>query len=159
MNMTQKIRICFVCHGNICRSPTAEAVMNRLLEKDGLTDRFQIESAAVSAVHEGEQPDPRTVLAGEARGLRFATRAVMFRAEDFARFDHVLVMDESNKTALHRRARTDEDRAKIRMLVNLHPGPDAPTEVPDPYYGGSRGFDDVIDICEATCRALLTSLR
>ena len=153
------IRLCFVCLGNICRSPTAEAAMRRLLHEEGLTERVEIDSAGTGAWHVGEAPDGRSRAAGKRRGLDVRGKARAFEQEDFAKFDYVLAMDRSNQTALLELA--DEVDAQARVWLFRQFDPDAPpdAEVPDPYYGGPQGFDRVIDICEAACRGLLEHLK
>jgi protein-tyrosine phosphatase len=152
------IRICFVCLGNICRSPTAEAVMRALVARDGLEGRIAIESAGTGDWHIGQTRDKRSRAVGEARGIPLTGRAQQFTAVDFDRHDHVIAMDRSNRDELLRMARHDRDRAKVSMLRAYEPGAPPDADVPDPYYGGPSGFDDVFDICEAACGGLLEAL-
>jgi protein-tyrosine phosphatase len=152
------VRICFVCLGNICRSPTAEAVMRHLVAAEGLHGAFEIDSAGTGAWHVGEPPDERSVATARRRGIAMTGAARQFRRADFARFDHVIAMDRDNVLALQRIAADDAARAKIRLLRSFDPAADG-DDVPDPYYGGERGFEEVLDICEAACRALLQALR
>jgi protein-tyrosine phosphatase len=154
------IRICFVCLGNICRSPTAEAVMRALVARDGLERRIAIESAGTGDWHVGQTRDKRSRAVGEARGIPLTGRARQFTAPDYDRFDHVIAMDRSNRDELLRMARNERDRAKVSTLRAYEPGAAAgvDVDVPDPYYGGPGGFDEVFDICEAACRGLLEAL-
>jgi protein-tyrosine phosphatase len=152
------IRICFVCLGNICRSPTAEAVMRALVARDGLEERISIESAGTGDWHIGQTRDKRSRAVGEARGIPLTGRARQFTAPDFDRHDHVIAMDRSNRDELLRMARSERDRAKVSMLRAYEPGAPLDADVPDPYYGGPNGFDEVFDICEAACRGLLEAL-
>ena len=149
------IRICFVCLGNICRSPTAEAVMRDLVERAGRAAEFEIDSAGTGAWHIGEEPDSRAQQAALERGVRLRGPARQFRREDFARFDHVIAMDRENQRVLERLAPNEAARAKIRLLRSFEPGGDG-GDVPDPYYEG--GFDRVFAICEAACQGLFEEI-
>jgi len=153
------VRICFVCLGNICRSPTAEAVMRHLVEEAGLDDRIAIESAGTGDWHVGGARDRRSRAVGAARGIPLEGEAQQFTRSDFERFDHVLAMDRANRDELLRLARDERDRAKVRLLRSFEPGAPPDAEVPDPYYGGPRGFEEVFDICERACRGLLAHLE
>lgn len=153
------IRVCFVCLGNICRSPTAEGVMAHLLEKAGLEDAVEIDSAGTSAYHVGESPDRRSTAAARKRGIRLFGASRQFVKGDFKRFDYVVAMDTSNRSRLMALAHDEHARAKISLLRDFDPDSPADAEVPDPYYGGERGFDEVLDICLAGCRGLLDHLR
>jgi protein-tyrosine phosphatase len=153
------VRVCFVCLGNICRSPTAEAVMRHLVQEAGLEKGIAIESAGTGDWHVGHTRDKRSRAVGEARGIPLSGTARQFVPEDFDDFDHVLAMDRSNRAELVRLARDDRDRAKVALLRSFDPTAPADAEVPDPYYGGARGFDEVFDICERACRGLLATLR
>lgn len=152
------IRVCFVCLGNICRSPTAEGIFAHLVAEGGHQDAFEIDSAGTAAYHAGERPDRRSTATARARGVALPGRARQFRAQDFDRFDHVLAMDVANREALERLAPSDAVRAKIRLLRDHDPQAPPDAEVPDPYYGGPDGFDRVFDICMAACRGLLGDL-
>ncbi|MCA9649102.1 MAG: low molecular weight phosphotyrosine protein phosphatase [Myxococcales bacterium] len=152
-------RVCFVCLGNICRSPTAEGVFRHLVEEAGLSGAFEIDSAGTAAYHAGESPDRRSAATARRRGVPLGGRARQFVREDFGRFDHVLAMDRANLEALRRLAPSEKARAKVRLLRDHDPRAPAEAEVPDPYYGGPDGFDDVFDICMAACRGLLDELR
>ncbi len=151
------VRVCFVCLGNICRSPTAEGIFRALVEEAGLTDSIEIDSAGTAGYHEGERPDPRSRAAAEARGVRLTSRARRFSASDFTRFDYVLAMDADNERALARLAPTTEARSRVARLRRFDRKADD-LDVPDPYYGGGSGFEEVFEICESACRALLEHL-
>jgi protein-tyrosine phosphatase len=146
------MRILFVCMGNICRSPTAEGVMRRLLRDEGLEERIEIDSAGTGDWHVGEPPDERASVAARGRGTELAGAARQFQPEDFERFDLILAADRENLTALRRLAPDDEARAKVRLLLGDR-------DVPDPYYGGPDGFERVLDLVEAACRGLLEEIR
>jgi protein-tyrosine phosphatase len=152
------VRICFVCLGNICRSPTAEAVMRHLVAGRGLGARVQVASAGTGDWHVGEPRDGRSRAVGERRGVPLTGVGRQFTARDFDRFEHVIAMDRANRDALLGMARNDRDRAKVRLLRSFDPAAPPEAEVPDPYFGGERGFDEVFDICEAACAGLLEHL-
>lgn len=153
------IRICFVCLGNICRSPTAESVMRQVVRDAGLQEQVEIDSAGTGAWHVGERPDPRAQQVGKRRGVPVSGRARQFKAADFKRFDYIIAMDASNRNDLQALVGTEEDRAKIHLLRDFDPAGKPNLDVPDPYYGGDQGFDRVFDICTAACTGLLQALR
>jgi len=153
------VRICFVCLGNICRSPTAEAVMRHLVAGDGLRGEIEIASAGTGDWHVGEPRDRRSQAVGRARGIPLSGAARQFVSADFDDFDLVLAMDRSNRDDLLRLARDDADRAKVRLLRSFDAAAPRDADVPDPYYGGAHGFEEVFDICERACRGLLDHLR
>ncbi|WP_321925247.1 low molecular weight protein-tyrosine-phosphatase [Paraburkholderia guartelaensis] len=154
----KKVSVCFVCLGNICRSPTAEAVMLRLVDEAGLAGRVEIDSAGTGDWHIGEAPDERAQRAGGLRGYELAAlRARQIAADDFRRFDLIVAMDDANVTALQGVCPASE-RDKIRLLMEF--APQAETRVViDPYFGGDAGFETVLDQCEAACAGLLAALR
>jgi protein-tyrosine phosphatase len=147
----------FVCLGNICRSPTAEAVFARDVESAGLADRFEIDSAGTGDWHAGELAHPPTRALAESRGVSITHRARQIRREDFDRFDLLVVMDRSNLKNVLALARTEEHRAKVRLFREFEAEAAHHAEVPDPYYSGE--FGRVFDICEAASRGLLAHLR
>jgi protein-tyrosine phosphatase len=146
------MRILFVCMGNICRSPTAEGVMRRLLADAGLADVVEVDSAGTGGWHAGEPPDARATTAARRRGVTLQGGARQVRPEDFERFDLIVAMDRENLRELRALAPDDDAREKLRLLV-------ADRDVPDPYYGGDRGFETVLDMVGAACRELLDELR
>ena len=145
--------------GNICRSPTAEGVMRRLLEDEGLADRVEIESAGTGDWHVGHPPDERATLAAGRRGITLAGAAQQVRPADFRRFDLLIAMDRSNLRELLALAPDEEAAEKVRLLREFDPAASGELDVPDPYYGGDRGFETVLDMVEAACRGLLDELR
>jgi protein-tyrosine phosphatase len=153
------MRILFVCMGNICRSPTAEGVMRRLVEDAGLSDRVEIESAGTGGWHAGEPPDRRATLAAARRGITLEGAARQIRASDFAEFDLVIALDRANLRELLAIAPDEEAAEKVRLLREFDPRASGDLDVPDPYYGGDRGFETVLDMVEAACRGLLDELR
>jgi protein-tyrosine phosphatase len=155
------VRILFVCLGNICRSPTAEGVMRQLVREAGLEDRIEIDSAGTGGWHVGAPPDARATEAAAARGVRLDGAARRFSAADFERYDLILAMDRENRRDLLRLAPDDSARAKVRLLREFDPAArDAgDLDVPDPYYGGEDGFEEVLDLVEAAARGLLAEVR
>ncbi len=155
----EKIRVCFVCSGNICRSPTAEGILKKLVADAGLAHAFHVESAGTGDWHVGERPDPRTIRAAESRGYRLESRAQQWTARDFDRFDYVVAMDRTHLRALARLASTETMKSKISLARDhVTDGPRG-ADVPDPYYGELEGFEEVVDICLDACTALLADLR
>jgi protein-tyrosine phosphatase len=152
------VRICFVCLGNICRSPTAEAVMQRLIVEAGLGARVTLDSAGTGRWHAGERADPRSRAAAAARGIEITHRARQLVAGDLDRFDLLVVMDTDNLAAV-RALVGARDRPEVRLLRSYDPAAPAGAEVPDPYAGGADGFDHVLDLCEAACRPLVAHVR
>ena len=153
------IRICFVCLGNICRSPTAHGVMEHLVRERRLDDVIEVHSAGTGAWHVGARPDRRSEETARRRGFSLPGVAEHFTAADFDRFDRVLAMDRSNLESLRRLARHDGDRSKLSLFRAFDPqATPHDDEVPDPYYGGPDGFELVFDMCERTCAVLLDDL-
>ena len=152
------IRICFVCLGNICRSPTAEGVMLQLVRQAGLAERVAIDSAGTGAWHAGERADPRSRAEAERRGVELPSIARQFTTADFDAFDYVIAMDRRNVRDLERLAGAPGHARKVRLLRSFAEQADE-LDVPDPYYGGDNGFSNVFEICEAGCRGLLAHLR
>jgi protein-tyrosine phosphatase len=144
------MRILFVCMGNICRSPTAEGVMRRLIDDAGLD--IEVDSAGTGGWHVGEPPDERATLAARRRGVTLSGAARQVRPADFRRFDMLIAMDRANLRELLAIAPDEEAASRVRLLV-------ADSDVPDPYYGGDRGFETVLDMVETACRELLDELR
>ena len=153
------MRILFVCMGNICRSPTAEGVMRRLLEDAGL-GTIEIDSAGTGGWHAGEPPDERATLAARRRGVTLEGAARQVRADDFRRFDLLIALDRANlRELLRARARTRRRPRRCGCCASSTPPPSGDLDVPDPYYGGDRGFETVLDMVEAACRGLIDELR
>lgn len=153
------VTLCFVCLGNICRSPTAAGVMRHLIREAGLESHIVVESAGTAGYHVGEAPDRRSRSAAARRGIDIDNRGKQFKREDFARFDYVLAMDRSNLDDLTRLAGRAELDGKLRLLRSFDPASPPGSAVPDPYYGGEDGFDEVLDLCLAACRELLAHVR
>ncbi len=154
----EKIRLLFVCLGNICRSPAAESVMRRLVEDKGLSYLFYINSAGIGAWHTGQLPDKRMRVQGAARGYVFDHRAQQVRREDFLRYDYLIGMDEENIYDLRRLAGNKDQAEKILCLADyLRKYAGEPT-IPDPYYGGTKDFVWALDLIEDACQGLLEKL-
>jgi len=156
-------RVCFVCSGNICRSPTAETVFRRQLADAGLADEVSVDSAGLGEWHVGEAADRRSVAELRARGYpAWEHTARQFRTADFADRDLVVALDAGHERELLALAPTHADRAKVRMLRSYDRAAatdPAGLDVPDPYYGGDQGFAHVLDLVEAACHGLLTEVR
>ncbi|MEM7435633.1 MAG: low molecular weight protein-tyrosine-phosphatase [Myxococcota bacterium] len=153
------VRICFVCLGNICRSPTAEAAMRHLVDSEGLAHAFHLDSAGTGAWHEGEPPDRRATATAKRRGVTLEGRARRFDREDFSRFDYVIAMDQNNYRHLQELAPTESDRRRVVLFRDFDPDGPRGAEVPDPYYGGQDGFEHVLDVCLSAARGLLHHVR
>ncbi|MBV9344791.1 MAG: low molecular weight phosphotyrosine protein phosphatase [Gammaproteobacteria bacterium] len=152
------MKILFVCLGNICRSPTAEAVLRTMAAREAPELTLEVDSAGTAAYHVGEPPDPRTRAAAARRGYDLEPlRARVIASADFERFDLILAMDAQNLRVLRQRApRAAHER--LRLLLEFAPEGEL-REVPDPYYGGPNGFEHVLDLIEAAVRGLLAHLR
>ena len=152
------MRILFVCLGNICRSPTAEAVFRAVAAREMPDLALEIDSAGTAAYHVGELPDRRTREAAARRGYDLSTlRARVVEADDFEHYDLILAMDRENLRTLERSA-PPEARERLRLFLEFAPEAGV-SEVPDPYYGGPNGFEDVLDLIEAASRGLIEHLR
>jgi len=152
------MKILFVCLGNICRSPTAEIVFREIAAREAPDLDIQIDSAGTASYHVGAPPDSRTRQAALRRGYDMsALRARVVEAGDFGHFDLILAMDRQNLDVLQRLAPPGA-RARIRLFLEFAPDSDT-TEVPDPYYGGANGFEEVLDLVEAAARGLLQHVR
>jgi len=153
-----KVSVLFVCMGNICRSPTAEGVFRKLVHEAGLADSVHTDSAGTHAYHTGNPPDHRARAAAERRGYSLAgMRARRVNSMDFDAFDFIVAMDEDNLTFLREEAGA-EHHSKISLLLDYSDSSGL-REVPDPYYGGSSGFEKVLDLIEKAAEALLDEVR
>jgi protein-tyrosine phosphatase len=155
----KKLKVLFVCLGNICRSPLAEGVFRHLVGEAGLADKFIIDSAGTSSYHIGDPPDSRTTAVALARGVKLSGAARQVLTSDLDDFHYVLVMDEENLESVKRLTKGKTTRAEIKLLREFDPQAANQFNVPDPYYGGPRGFENVHDIVERSCAALLNHIR
>ena len=155
----KKIRLLFVCLGNICRSPAAEGIMAGIVEKNDLQDIIEVDSAGTSGWHEGDLPDERMRSHGEKRGYDFCSRARKFRRSDFDDFDYIIVMDQNNYTTVKSMASSPEQAGKIHLMTDYAVQYSSQDEIPDPYYGGSSGFELVLDLLEDAREGLLQSIK
>jgi protein-tyrosine phosphatase len=157
--MKKSVHVLFVCLGNICRSPTAEAVFKHIVGKHNLHDRFVIDSAGIAGHHEGEESDPRTIDHSARRGYQVTSISRPFLTEsDFEKFDYIVAMDNSNFADLlnfDRQQRYLQKIYKMTQFCTVH----AIKEVPDPYYGGPESFEHVIDILEDACQGLFEKIK
>ena len=151
-----KVRVLFVCMGNICRSPAAEAVLRQRIEDRGLEDLVEVDSAGTIGYHAGHPPDRRMRRAGERRGLEIDGEARQVTVEDLGRFDRVIALDLDNLADLEGLA--GGGRSHIRLLSSYLPA-GSPVDVPDPYYGGEAGFHRVLDLLEEAAPAILEDLE
>lgn len=151
------VNVLFVCMGNICRSPSAEAVMNKLVKRAGLQDEIKCDSAGTIAYHEGEQADPRMKRHAFQRGYKLTSIARRFKGLDFENFDYLVAMDGHNINDLRSIDGNGNYAEKIYLLTDF--SKNGYSEVPDPYYGGPEGFENVLDILEDSCKGLLAKIR
>lgn len=154
----RKVRVLFVCTGNICRSPTAEGIFRALVDHEGLSEQIEVDSAGTGGWHVGHPPDTRSCETARRRGVELSTlRARQVTRDDFDTFDLVVAMDRGHYAALARMVGQDPHE---RLSLFLHHAPELGTaDVPDPYYGGVDGFEDVYDLIEKGCRRLLDHVR
>lgn len=156
--MPAPTRVCFVCLGNICRSPTAEAIMAHRLQFDDLGVHVEVESAGTGDWHVGHPPDERAREEATRRGIAMGGVAQQFTAADFDRFDMVLAMDSSNLEALRGIAPTPEAAGRVHLLREFDPQAHGDLDVPDPYFGGAQGFVDVFDMVDRSITGLIAHL-
>ncbi len=149
------MKILMVCLGNICRSPLAEGLLRKKVKELG----WETDSAGTSAYHVDEAPDPRSIQIGRKYGVNISDlRGRQFSADDFERFDKIYVMDQSNYQNVMKLARNDNDRAKVDYLLNeLEPGSNS--EVPDPYFGGDMGFENVYTMLDKATDRIVEKLK
>jgi protein-tyrosine phosphatase len=158
MSDAQRVRVLFVCMGNICRSPTAQGVFRNLLQREGLEAVIETDSAGTHAYHVGEPPDRRAQVTALRRGIDLSDlRARRVEPEDFDDFEYILAMDQDN---YHNLSRVCPRGAERKLVLLMDYAPTMRTrEVPDPYYGGESGFERVFDMVEAAAEGLLAEIR
>lgn len=154
-----KHTVLFICLGNICRSPAAEGIMKSLVEKEGMSDDFFIDSAAIGSWHIGQLPDSRMRKCGAEHGYRFDSHARQFQKSDFQRFDLIVVMDNENYRAITSMASSQADKDKVVRIADYLTHHREYTTVPDPYYGDYSDFELVIELLEDACQGLLDSIK
>jgi protein-tyrosine phosphatase len=147
-------KLLFVCLGNICRSPSAENIMNHLIEQAGLTDTIICDSAGTGGYHIGAPPDRRMTAAALRRGIKLKGQARQLQKSDFENFDLILAMDRENYQDILFLDPAGKYQDKVRLMCDFATH-HSEREVPDPYYGGSEGFDQVIDLLLDACEGLL----
>lgn len=153
-----RTKILFVCLGNICRSPAAEAVFRQIVTEHGAEERFEIDSAGTAAYHVGEQPDRRMIIHARRRGIELRHVCRRISAEDYEYFDLIIGMDASNMRDLRSMSPSVEAARKIHAMSEFFSSTDRYDYVPDPYYEGSEGFELVLDLLDDACRNLYESL-
>lgn len=153
----QTHRVLFVCLGNICRSPAAEIIFRKMVDDAGRTEDFEIDSAGTIGYHQGAPPDQRMAAALASKGFTISGKSRQIRSEDLEYFDLIVTMDESNLTEVRSLDTAGKFREKIRPLVSFCRSHDD-LRVPDPYYGGQRGFDHVIELLGDGCAGILEEL-
>lgn len=151
-------KICFVCLGNICRSPTAEGIFRHLVQERDLEPYFEIDSAGTSAYHIGETPNSNSRQVASRHGVELQSRARQFEYSDLEYYDLVLAMDQQNLRNLRNLDKNNRFDGQIRLMRSFDPQPDD-GEVPDPYYGGMQGFENVFQVLKRSCEALLDELE
>jgi protein-tyrosine phosphatase len=153
------LQIVMVCRGNICRSPTAQAVLQQLIKQAGLQDRIHVDSAGTHPWHSGDPPDARAMRHAKARGYDLTTlRAKGVQEHHYARADRLIAMDQDNLDWLNQRC-PPEFKYKLSRLMGYAQTALPHADVPDPYYGGPNGFERVLDLIEAACAGLLEYLK
>ena len=154
----KKVKVLFICMGNICRSPTAHGVFEALVKREGLADRIEVDSAGTHSYHANKAPDPRSQKTALNRGLDISDqRARKAESNDFIQYDYVLAMDQDNYHALCAICPEGMEN-KLELLMDYAPD-SRMREVPDPYSGGSQGFEKVFDMVEAAAEGLLEDIR
>lgn len=155
-----KTKLLFICLGNICRSPAADAIMKKMVKKAGLEDSFEIDSAGIGPWHVGQLPDKRMRDHGRLRGYMVNHIARQFNAAtDFDHFDKIIVMDDDNYQAILRQARQVSDRQKVIRMADYFIHFKGRNSVPDPYYGGADDFELALDLIEDGCQGLLEAME
>jgi len=146
-----------VCLGNICRSPLAEGIMANKVKENGLN--YEVDSAGTAAYHIGNLPDERSIEVANKYGIDLTTqRARQFKVNDFQNFDIIYAMDTENYNNILNLANSEEDELKVKLILN-EIEPNSNSSVPDPYYGGDEGFDNVYQMLNLACESIITKLK
>jgi len=154
-----KKKILFVCMGNICRSPAAEGIAKKILERKGLTEEIEIDSAGTLGYHTGELPDQRMIKHASMRGYVLDSSARQFnQKKDFEYFDYIVTMDDNNYSEITSLDRRNRYKDKVKKMVSFG-NKIKVGEVPDPYYSGSQGFENVLDILEESVEGLINKVE
>lgn len=155
-----KTNVLFVCLGNICRSPSAEAAFQKLIDEKKLSNEFKVDSAGTIGKHAGESADPRTKKMGESRGLNITSISRQFVAEDFKIFDYIVVMDDSNLTDVLKLDTKNIYKSKVSKMTDYCSDQFSEySKVPDPYWGGVDGFSLVVDLLEDSSKGLFKHIQ
>jgi protein-tyrosine phosphatase len=153
------MKICFICQGNIIRSPLAESMFRHLAEQKGLVHKYQLSSAGTSAYHVGEPPDRRMRQVAAKHGFEYSGQAKQFIRQDLENYDLLVVMDKDNLRIIESMAQNETQLNKIRMMREFDSQGSADQDVPDPYYGGVEGFEVTYQIVKRSCEGLLEYLE
>jgi len=159
MASSKPFEICFVCLGNICRSPLAEGVFQTLVSDQGLQNQIIIHSAGTGHWHVGMPPDERMQATARQKGIQLTSRAQQIQGTDIRRFDLVLAMDRSNLQAMEYLVSAETAARKLRLFRSFDPEAGGDLDVPDPYYGGDAGFEHVFEIVHRTCPPILDYVK
>ena len=159
MTNSTTFKINFVCLGNICRSPLAQGVFTHLVVKEGLTDKITIASAGTGNWHVGAPPDERMSATAMRNGIHLNNKAKQFQSADFKQFDLVLAMDRANFDVLQVSRGSSSANDQLKLFRSFDPEANGNFDVPDPYYGGAGGFDEVFNIVQRTCPIILKFVK
>lgn len=153
------VEVRFVCLGNICRSPLAQGVFEKLVVQEGLQHEIRVSSAGTGSWHVGSPPDARMQQTANKYGIQLNSRGQQFQSSDFQDVDLILAMDHSNLMTLEQISSDPKQAEKLRLFRSFDPEADGDLDVPDPYYGGGKGFEIVYQIVERTCPRILDFLK
>ena len=150
-----KTKILMVCLGNICRSPLAEGILASKLD----SENFKIDSCGTSNYHIGEKPDKRSIEIAEKHGINISNqRAAQFKTSDFDTYDHIYAMDQSNYENILKLSRNEKDTKKVKLILDELQA-ETHLDVPDPYYGGKQGFEDVYQMLDKACDTIVNRIQ
>jgi len=149
--------VLFVCMGNICRSPAGEGIFHHIVEKNNKTQDYEIDSAGTIGYHTGEPADKRMRTAAKKRGYELLSKARQFKVQDFENFDVIIAMDRANFRDITNLDPEGKYADKVKLMLSYHPNDIS--DVPDPYYGGDGGFENVLDLLEVACQNLFDEME